>query len=280
MALIGTHVSISGGIEKAFTRADEVGCEAMQIFSKNQLQWRSAIPTETKCLSFQRAWKESRVKEVVIHSSYLVNLAAGGELQKKSIRSLVDEITSASLLGIDLIVVHPGSHGGNGESLGLENISSSIRVILERTADTNVRILLETMAGQGHTLGYKLEHFNIILDKLDWNYRIGFCIDTSHIYAAGYDIRTKPKYQGVKKRIDRLIGLDRVFCWHLNDSKREIGSRVDRHEHIGSGYLGLHAFSNVINDPIWSDTPCILETPKSGIGDKGNLEILRKLRGY
>jgi len=280
MALIGAHVSISGGLEKAFLRGEQLGCEAIQIFTKNQLQWRASPPTDSRCGSFQKAWKESQIREVVVHASYLVNLASNTELRQKSISALVDEVATAALLGIDYLVVHPGSHGGTGEKEGLKQVSDSLRSILQRTEHSRVRLLLETMAGQGTTLGYKLEHFQVILDALDWPDRLGLCLDTSHLFASGYDLRKKGLYQSFKKKIHNLVGLDRVLCWHFNDTKKDMGSMIDRHEHIGSGNLGLNLFSFILNDPLWDHIPCILETPKTGIGDEGNLALLRKLRGH
>ncbi|MBN1333398.1 MAG: deoxyribonuclease IV [Synergistales bacterium] len=280
MALIGAHVSISGGLEKGFLRGEYLGCEAIQIFTKNQLQWRASPPTGAKCESFQKAWKESQIREVVVHASYLVNMASNTELQQRSINALVDEIVVASLLGIDYLVVHPGSHGGIGEKAGLKQISDSLVSILDRTDHTRVKILLETMAGQGTTLGYKLDHFQVILDELDRPDRLGLCLDTSHLFASGYDLSKKNQYQNFKRKVHTLIGLEKVFCWHFNDSKKDLGSMIDRHEHIGSGKLGLNPFSFILNDPQWDNIPCILETPKTGIGDEGNLALLRKLRGY
>jgi len=280
MALIGAHVSISGGLDKAFQRGQKLGCEAIQIFLKNQLQWKSSQPSGNRCEAFQKAWQASQITEVLAHASYLVNLASNTELQHKSTSALVDEIMIAAMFGIDYLVVHPGSHGGSGEKEGLKRIADSLRSVLLKTDHCRVKILLETMAGQGSTLGYKLEHFQVIFEDLDWQDRLGICLDTSHLFASGYDLRKRNLYQNFKQKLNKLVGLDRIFCWHFNDTKRDLGSRIDRHEHIGGGNLGLEPFSLILNDPEWKHVPCILETPKTGIGDEGNLALLRKLRGH
>jgi len=280
MALIGTHVSIAGGFDKAISRGTDLSCEAIQFFSRNQLQWKSPSLSIGKVSSFQKAWSESMIREVVVHGSYLVNPAASGALKERSLRTTVDEIEKCQLLGIASVVVHPGSHTDCGLEEGLDRVVSFIDEVISRTPESDVQIAIETMAGQGRTLCSRLEQLEYILSGLDWDSRLAICLDTAHLFAAGYELRSVESYTHLMKRIDKSIGPNRVACWHFNDSKREKGSRVDRHEHLGNGKIGLTFFGMVLNDSVWKDTPCILETPKKGPGDKANLAILRKLRGY
>lgn len=279
MGLLGTHVSISGGFHKAILRGEDLNCEAIQIFSKNQLQWRSSQPTIGQIATFMKAWSESRIEEIVVHASYLINLAASGTLKEKSTRAMIDEVNRCHSLGISKLVIHPGTHTDCSLEEGLKRVADCLGKVLEKTDGTYVSIALETMAGQGNSLGFRLEHLQNIISILDWHDRLKICLDTAHLFASGYELRTRDSYDRLVNLIDRSVGCHRVACWHFNDSKKERASRIDRHENIGEGQIGLSVFGMILNDVIWSNTPCILETPKSGPGDKANLAILRKLRG-
>lgn len=279
MALIGTHVSIAGGFDRAVARGMELSCEAIQFFSKNQLQWRNPALSIGKISSFMKAWSESGIKEIVVHGSYLVNPAASGALAERSRRAMVDEIEKCQILGISTLIVHPGSHTDCGLEEGLDRVVAFLKKILAGTSETDVRIALETMAGQGNSLCFRLEHLEYILSNLAWDPRLMICLDTAHLFAAGYELRSAESYDRLMKHLDKNIGCGRVACWHFNDSKGDKGSRIDRHEHLGNGKIGLTVFGLALNDHTWDGIPCILETPKKGPGDKANLSVLRKLRG-
>ncbi|MDI9371229.1 MAG: deoxyribonuclease IV [Synergistaceae bacterium] len=279
MAIIGAHVSIAGGLEKGIERGEALGCEAIQIFTKNQLQWRSAPLSQSRGERFYRAWAESSIQKVVVHASYLINLAAVDATGPKSMTALEDEIERCELLGIDDLVLHPGSSRGRDPESALELVAERLGQIIRRTEHKRVRILLETMAGQGDLLGRDLKQFAFIMERIDWTPRVGICMDTCHLFAAGYELRTKAAYQRLVDQVDSLLGLDRVGCWHLNDSFHDLGRGLDRHAHIGEGELGYDPFAFILNDSLWVNTPCILETPIESDGHARNLAILRKLRG-
>ncbi|MCF7935574.1 MAG: deoxyribonuclease IV [Synergistales bacterium] len=279
MALLGAHVSAAGGLPKVFSRAEDVGAEALQLFTKNQLQWHASPPSLSDCQRFFAAWRESSIRQVIAHASYLINLAAPGPVWEKSVQALVGEIERCDLLGIDYLVLHPGSHKGTGEEKGLALLSRGLERALEQSDMTHVRVLLETMAGQGSVLGASFHHFSKILQHLPLNDRIGFCLDTCHMFAAGYEFRFPGSYEHLMQLVEKTIGCQNVYCIHFNDSKEEKGSKRDRHEHIGDGKLGIQPFSLFISDPRWENTPCLLETPKERKSDSENLALLRKLRG-
>ncbi|MDO4988058.1 MAG: deoxyribonuclease IV [Synergistes sp.] len=281
MALIGTHISVAGGLVKAFDRADALGCEAMQIFTRNQRQWQNKPVSLEEARAFYDAWKLSGVKDVTTHASYLINIASdNGEMLNKSRIALIDEIERCGQLGIDKIVLHPGFANNADEETALMTICDSLRFVFDMTQYfKDVNILLETMAGQGSAIGGCLEHFTRIGDELDWPERLAFCVDTCHVYAAGYDLRSADAYERFVSALDRHIGIGNIFCWHINDCKSVRGSHLDRHEHIGEGEIGQAPFSMIVNDERFENVPAILETPKDGIGDVGNLAFLRKVRG-
>lgn len=279
MAIIGAHVSISGGLEKGIERGEALGCEAIQIFTKNQLQWKSAPLSQSRGERFYRAWAASSIQKIVVHASYLINLAAVDATGPKSVTALEDEIERCELLGIDDLVLHPGSSRGRSAESALELVAERLDAIMDRTVHKRVRILLETMAGQGDLLGRDFKQFAMILEKIDWNPLVGICMDTCHLFAAGFDLRSRAAYQRLLDNVDSSIGLERIGCWHLNDSFHDLGRGLDRHAHIGEGSLGLEPFALILNDPLWADTPCILETPLESPGHAGNMAILRKIRG-
>lgn len=279
MVLLGAHMSVAGGLWQAITRGEEAGCEAIQIFTKNQLQWKAAPLSLFACERFYRTFSASSIRAVVAHASYLINLAAPGMNWEKSLDALFDEIHRCDQLGIDDLVLHPGSHLGKGREKGLELLAEGLERALEYSSGTRVRILLESMAGQGHGLGGDIEDMENIFDRLGWDDRLGLCLDTCHLFASGVDLGSSGAYNRFIGRVENLVGVDRVCCWHLNDSRGARGSRLDRHAHLGEGLMGLSPFSLIVNDPRWDNIPCLLETPKEGQGDRRNLALLRKLRG-
>ncbi len=280
MARIGTHVSVAGGLDKAFARADALGCESMQIFTRSQRQWQSKPVSLQEAEDFYRAWQRSSVETVVSHASYLINIGSSdAEMLAKSRRALREEAERCHQLGITDIVLHPGFAKEATADEAIENIAASLRQLFEDTPDFRARVLLETMAGQGTVIGADFAHFSQIGELLDWPPRLAFCVDTCHVFAAGYDLRSAEAFERFISLIDRHVGTDNVLCWHLNDSKAARGSRLDRHAHLGDGEIGLHPFALLMNDVRFENIPTILETPKEGVGDEGNLSFLRKVRG-
>ena len=280
MALIGAHMSVAGGLDKAFERADALGCESMQIFTRSQRQWQARPVSLQEAEGFYRAWQRSNVKAVVSHASYLINIASpDAAVRTKSAAALREEVERCRHLNIDDIVLHPGFAMDAGIDAATANIAETLLRLFDATQEYKTRILLETMAGQGTCVGGDFVHFTEILDKANWHPRIGLCIDTCHVFAAGYDLRSSDAYERLVAAADKHVGLSRVRCWHLNDSKAARGTHLDRHAHLGEGEIGLHPFALLMNDERFEETPTILETPKEGVGDEGNLSFLRKVRG-
>ncbi len=279
MPELGAHESVSGGLHLAFERIKQVGGDALQIFTRNQRQW---VPAELKTEEirlYREAHQESGKMTVASHGSYLVNFAtAKEELLKKSTHAFVLELQRCQQLGIPYVVLHPGSHGGDGVEVGLDRFVAGLDGAIERS-ETEVEVLIETTAGQGTGLGRSFKELAFILQNSRYSSQLGVCVDTCHIFAAGYDIRSIEKYNETIKELDDQVGLQRVKFFHLNDSKKELGSRVDRHEHIGKGAIGLSGFKNLLNDPRFGDLPMTLETPKSDSleEDRENLKTLRSL---
>lgn len=280
MALIGAHMSVAGGLDKAFERADALGCESMQIFTRSQRQWQARPVSLQEAEGFYRAWQRSNVRAVVSHASYLINIASpDAAVRAKSAAALREEVERCRHLNIDDIVLHPGFAMDAGIDAATANIAETLLRLFDATQEYKTRILLETMAGQGTCVGGDLAHFTEILDKANWHPRIGLCIDTCHVFAAGYDLRSSDAYERLVAAADKHVGLSRVRCWHLNDSKAARWTHLDRHAHLGEGEIGLHPFALLMNDERFEETPTILETPKEGVGDEGNLSFLRKVRG-
>ena len=223
---------------------------------------------------------ESSVKCIVSHASYLINLAGAPDIRDKSIEALIAEVERCDQLGIDDVILHPGAHGDRGVSEGLMLLSEALLFVLERTGHTRVRILLETMAGQGTSFGSKIEELSALLNLMENDPRIQICVDFCHVFAAGYEIRTEEGYSRFVAVLEKYLGLSRVACWHMSDSKHGKGEHRDRHEHLGEGEIGITPFALLVTDPRFQEVPAILETPKNGAGDVGNLELLRKIRGY
>ncbi|MFH1964511.1 MAG: deoxyribonuclease IV [Acidobacteriota bacterium] len=275
--LLGAHLSIAGGIPRAAESAAQLGCNTLQIFVKNSNRWIGRNLGEEEALEFKTLIRQHGIKSVTAHSSYLINLASPDEaLRQKSIAAFIDELKRCAYLDINSLVIHPGSHRGEGESGGIKKIVDSLSQVLDES-DTGVQITLETTAGQGSSLGHRFEHFRDIISGLSGHPSIGVCLDTCHIFTSGYDIRTKTAYEKTMETFDSVIGFASLSLVHLNDSLKPLGSRVDRHEHIGLGYIGDDAFKNLITDPRFEKISKILETPKdrAGLGDLENLEKLR-----
>ena len=276
--LLGAHMSIEGGFHKALLRGKGIGCDIIQVFTKNTNQWRVRELKEDEVQRFKRVKEETGISIVIAHDSYLINLASPDEdLWKKSLDVLLIEMERAEALGIAYLVIHPGSHNDAGEEWGIKRIVRSLDLIHTRARGFKTSILLETTAGQGTSLCYKFEHIREILYKVREPERLGVCLDTCHVFAAGYDIRDEFSYEKTMKELDRLIGIRLVKVIHLNDSKRELGSRVDRHEHIGRGFIGIEGFRFLLRDGRFTKIPMVIETPK-GEDMREDIENLKTLR--
>jgi len=279
MPILGAHESVAGGLHLAFDRITEAGGEALQIFTRNQRQWNPSPVTEEEQKLFADAWQECTNMPVASHASYLVNLASGKpDLIKKSITAFADELKRCELLNIPLVVMHPGSHGGDGVETGISRFIKNLDLAFE-LADNQVKVLLETTAGQGTGLGSRFEELGAIIKGSKHEDKLGVCVDTCHIFAAGYDIRSKASYQKTMAEFDKFVGIERIEFFHLNDSKKMLECKVDRHEHIGKGEIGLEGFRNLLNDPRFAGHPMTLETPKGKDlqEDRDNLATLRNL---
>ena len=282
MPLLGAHESVAGGIELAFERIVDVGGEALQIFTRNQRQWQAPPMKKEEVALFRSAWEKTGWMPVASHASYLINLASSDPIKaEKAKKALGAELDRCRQLGIEYVVIHPGSHGGDGVELGLENVAKNIEAAFIEADITNhkTRLLLETTAGQGTALGSRFEELSWLLQHSRYGAHLGVCVDTCHIFAAGYDVRDPRGYQHTFTLLDDTVGLEHVYFFHLNDSKKECGSKVDRHEHIGKGCIGLEGFRQLVNDGRFKDLPMTLETPKGKDlkEDKENLQLLRSL---
>jgi deoxyribonuclease-4 len=277
---IGAHMSIAGGIHLAPDRGAKVGCGVIQLFTQNSNQWRGKPISDSDVRLFREKWCESGLHEIVSHDIYLVNLAsAAGEIRDKSLVAFREEMERCSRLGITKIVMHPGAHLGDGEELGIKRICEAFNQLFEQVPEYTGKILLEATAGQGSSMGYRFEHLRAIIENTAFSDRFAVCYDTCHTFAAGYDITTPEGYKKTFAEFDRIIGLDRLQCFHMNDSKKGLNSHVDRHEHIGQGTMGLEGFRLIVNDPRFAKIPKILETPKGDNDemDAVNLKALRDL---
>ncbi len=278
--LLGAHMSISGGIFMSLERGKSIGCQTIQIFTKNATQWKVKPLTEKDIADYQEHQRETGIRPVVVHDSYLINLASPvHEPHEKSIEAFFIEMERAEQLGIPYLIFHPGGHLGSGEEEGVKRIADSINRVYKRAGGFSLKLLLETTAGQGTNLGYSFEQLAGIIDLVHKKESMGVCYDTCHTFAAGYDIRDKSSYNKTFEEFDRVIGLERLKVFHINDSKKGLGSRIDRHEHIGKGMLGIDAFRLLLNDKRFKDIPMILETPKGKEmkEDIMNLKILQGL---
>ena len=277
---LGAHMSIAGGIHKALDRGESTGCECIQLFTANPRQWAARRLSEEDVRQFRRRKAETGIDPVVAHDSYLVNLGSPNEeLWRKSIAAMCAELDRCARLGIEYLVMHPGSHGGAGELDGARRIAGALDRLLDGSSRSGVTILLETTAGHSASLGATFEQLAQISELVEHSGRLGVCFDTCHAFAAGHELRTRKGYERTFQELDELLGLSRLKLFHLNDSKRELGSRADRHEHIGKGFLGTKPFRMLLNDPRFRSTPMILETPKGKdmTADAENLALLRSL---
>lgn len=280
--LLGAHVSTQGGLVTAYGRGVTIGANSIAIFSKNSNQWAAKPLGEVEIEAFRAARAGSKIGPAIAHASYLINLAAPqDELWQKSIDAMVVELERAALLGLDGVVLHPGAHVGEGIDKGIERIARGLDDVHARTPGCRVPILLETSAGQGSSLGCTFAEIGRMLELVAERARLGVCFDTCHVFAFGYDIRTRDGWNATIDEMIEQIPLDRIGAFHLNDSKRELGSRVDRHEHIGKGHIGTDAFGFLLNDERFAGIPKVLETPKPTEFDADieNLTILRSLIG-
>ena len=277
MDLLGAHLSTKGGLHTVFDRAAEIDAHAVALFAKNASRWIGKALTDEDC----RLFAEKRtVQPVFTHASYLINLATtNAEFHRKSIAAMIDELDRAERLGIVGVVLHPGAHMGAGANAGIDQIARSFDQIHRALPDHNVITLLETSAGQGSCLGCTFEELAAIIARVDDRTRLAVCIDTCHIFASGYDLRGRDEYERTIDAIDEHIGIDRVALFHLNDSKKPLSSRIDRHQHIGEGEIGLEGFRNLLNDARFRAVPKLLETPKpvEHESDRRNLQTLRSL---
>lgn len=278
--LLGAHVSIAGGVDKAVERAAKIGCTTFQIFTKNSNQWKAAPLSDKVVQNYKRLLKLTKIKPVIAHDSYLINLCAKDRLiLKKSRETFIDELVRCEILEINYLNFHPGSHMGIGEEDGIKLVAESINLAHEKTKGFKVKSMIETTAGQGTSIGYRFEQIRKIIDLVEDKRRLAVCVDTCHIFAAGYDIRSEKSYLKTIEEFDSIIGLKYLKAFHLNDSKKGLGERVDRHEHIGKGKIGLNGFRFIMNDKRFSNIPKVLETPK-GVDmreDVINMKILKNL---
>jgi deoxyribonuclease-4 len=281
--LLGAHFSIAGGLHRAIQEAQSYQCNVLQLFTKNATTWRERSLSEKDIYKFRQARELSGIRMVAAHTSYLINIAGGeGEKLSLSREALKQELIRCGQLGIDCLVLHPGSHMGDGDETGIMRIAQNINEILHETRGNRTRLLLETTAGMGSSIGFCFEQLAAIMKRIHNPSRIGICLDTCHIFSAGYDISTPAGYRKTIKAFDEIIGLAHLHLIHLNDSKKDAGSRTDRHEHIGSGFIGMGAFKLIINDFRFQNIPKIIETPKGKTRfkdwDKINLTRLKNLK--
>lgn len=276
--ILGAHVSAAGGVSKAPLNAAKLSVPAIQIFSKNQHQWNAKPLADEELVKWHDNCKTCGITHAVSHAAYLINLCAvDDEFLKKSRAAYLDELQRADQLGLMGVVLHPGSHLKAGEEEGIRKIADSLKGILDLHPDGKARVLLEVTAGQGTNLGYRFEHLAELLHLTNAPNRMGVCLDTCHIHAAGYDWTTENGYENVINEFDKIVGVDKIFCFHLTDTKKKLGSRLDRHEHIGEGEIGADPFKRLIEDPRFADIPGLLETPGELEDYERNLQILNSL---
>lgn len=277
---LGAHVSVAGGLDRGIERGIELDCTALQVFVKNPSRWREKPLDEESVERFRQAREASPIGPVVAHAAYLINLAASDrQILARSRRALAEELSRCHRLGLDGLVVHPGAHMGAGETRGLARIAASLNRVLEELPEGSPRLLLENTAGQGTVLGHRLSHLAAIRDACRRPRRIGICIDTCHAFAAGYPLHREPGYRAFFRRLRELFDPGELGCLHLNDSRRELGSRVDRHANLGRGEIGVELFGRLLRDRRLRRVPMVVETPlgHDGEGHRRDLELLRGL---
>lgn len=274
-------MSIAGGIHKAFARAEEAGCRTLQIFSKNERQWQAKPLDAPSIIAFKAEATRSAISPLIVHGSYLINLGTPtDELWEKSIAAFADELERCEQLEIPFIVLHPGAHTGSGLDAGLQRVAEALNRLFDAGTGGTTTVLLETTAGQGTTLGGTFEDLARLLHLVRHRERVAVCVDTCHMYAAGYDISTAEGYHATIDQLITLVGIDTIKAFHLNDSRGKLGSHLDRHAPIGDGEIGLQGFRSLVNDERFFKTPMIIETPKGSdaTDDIRNLTLLRSLR--
>jgi deoxyribonuclease-4 len=280
--MFGSHLSISGGMHNALLSAEKFGFDTVQVFTKNQQQWAAPALIDAAICSWKEHCTRLKFQHTISHDSYLINLGTQDEpMWRKSIDAFAEELRRCVVLGIPYLVTHPGAHLGAGEEAGLKRVAAALDEVHKRIAADGTLTCLEITAGQGTSLGYKLEHLATIIELVDAPERLAVCLDTAHLFAAGYDIRGRG-YTKFRKELEATVGIDRIKVWHLNDSKKDLGSRVDRHDHIGRGKIGLEGFKPIVRDKAFRKVPKILETPKEKDEqgrdwDEVNLEVLKGL---
>jgi deoxyribonuclease IV len=276
----GAHMSTAGGVWKALERAHQIGAQTCQIFVKNNMRWFGQPPAALELARYRQALAALPGISVFGHTGYLINLAAPpSEKRDASLKSLLQEIECATALGLPFLVMHPGAHLGTGETQGIQQVAKGLDEVFAVTAHSPVRIALENTAGQGSCLGWRIRHLAFIFNLVQRPERLGICLDTAHLFAAGYDIRTPAGWDAVWNEVGEMVGLKAILAFHLNDSKADLGARVDRHAHIGLGKIGKEGFRLLVNDSRFSRHPGCLETPKSKDlhEDIANLKTLRSL---
>jgi len=279
MPKVGVHVSIAGGVDKAFDRAEQLGCEAMQIFTKNNNQWKARELRTAEVERYHVRQKETGITPVVTHASYLLNLGTPDDtLWEKSIAALIIELKRCEMLNIPYLVVHPGAHMKSGPEAGLRRVAEGLDKVHHALPDYRVKVALELTAGQGTALGASFEELASIIERCCQPERLVTCFDTCHALAAGYEFRTEADYHAMWEQFDRVLGLERLAVFHLNDSKKDLGSHVDRHTHIGEGCIGLEPFGYFLNDSRFAALPFLLETPKD-VPVESDMQNLARLRG-
>ncbi len=282
MPLFGAHKSIAGGYYKALLLAKELQCDTVQLFTKNNNQWRAKPLTEDDVRLFKRTLRETRLKHPTAHDCYLINLASPDKkLFNQSLDAFIIEMQRAEALGLKYLVTHPGAATDGNEKAGLRRVAKALDKVHAACTGFRVQVLLETTAGQGSSLGHRFEHLAEILQTVEDPERVGVCLDTCHVFAAGYELSPEKAYRATFREFNRLIGIKRLRVFHVNDSAKPFGSRVDRHAHIGKGHLGIEPFRLLVNDRRFRNRPMILETPKEGSDgedmDVVNLRTLREL---
>jgi deoxyribonuclease-4 len=278
--LIGTHVSASGGLHRAYERGARIGCTTIQVFTKNSNQWKGGPIADEDIEYYKTAHGKAIIAPVIAHAAYLINLSASDPaVLRKSRLALEDEVRRCEAYNLYGLVVHPGAHMGKGEEEGIRRITESVNIVHQKTPGARPLTILETTAGQGTALGYRFEQLRAIIDGIEQKRRVALCIDTCHLFAAGYPIHTERGWESTMHEFESTIGFNRLAVVHVNDSRREFGSRVDRHEHIGKGKIGMEGFRMLMNDPRLFRLPKILETEKSEDmhEDIENMAVLRSL---
>jgi deoxyribonuclease-4 len=276
MPLFGAHLSITGGYHNALLEAQAHHCDTVQLFTKQPGHWNAKPLVEDQVRLFAQTLAQTGLRRVMAHDSYLINLASPDDnLYQRSLDAFVEEVTRAEQLGLSYLVMHPGAHLDRGEEEGLSRVARALDEVHSRCAGFRARILVETTAGQGTTLGYRFEHLAAIFDRVRAPERLGVCFDTCHVFAAGYPLGPAENYRATMEEFDRIVGVRRIEAFHVNDSLKPLGSRIDRHANIGKGELGLAPFRLLVNDPRFRDHPMVLETPPDAVA--GDLAALRGL---